>query len=95
MEIKRITRHTLPTKFDIEPFGTLCLCFGDYDAISLYAQISKTSEPEWVPFFMVFERIFDKIQEEPAFQLALFELLDNDNKENLQKLIDYLCTLLH
>ena len=92
MEVKQITRHTIPNKFDVEPFGTLCFCYGDYDACSLYAQISKTAEPEWVPFFTVFEHIFERVKEEPAFQTILFELLDNNNNENLQKLIDYLTT---
>ena len=89
MEIKRITRHTLPTKFDLEPFGTLCCCFGDDDC-SIYAQISRNAEPEWVPFGIMFERIFDRIKDETQFQQLLFNLLDENSSDNLLKFIEYL-----
>ena len=89
MDIKRITRHTLPTKYDQEPFGAICYCFGDNDC-SVYVQIGRNAEPEWVPFGEIFELIFSRIKDEPEFQHIILELFNDNNSDNMLKFIEYL-----
>lgn len=90
MEIKYVVRHTLPTKYDLEPFGTICTCYGDNEQTFLYLQASKTEEPDWVPFHEAFSRIFARELNDVEFHKIIISLLDDNNEDTMLRFITYL-----
>ena len=81
------TRYTMPTKYDIAPFGTLCQVVGDGGEIyHVLIQISHDEKrANWMPVGQFFERIFSPIINNSSFIkecLNLFEI----NKGDYQKI---------
>ena len=75
MDSKRIIRHTLPTKFDSAPFGTLCqVNIGDDDR-QFYIQLSDSEEAKWEPLGFLMEDAFKEILEDTEFIEELLNLV--------------------
>ncbi len=89
MELKRITRHTLPTKYDTASYGTICECRVD-DTPKLYIQVNKIEEePHWEPVGSLFEKVLESIHDSDTLIQALLEMIDT-NATDFSSLYDIL-----
>lgn len=89
MELKRIIRHTLPTKYDSAPFGTLCQANND-DDYQLFIQLSETEEARWEPIGYLLEKAFEPMLEDEAFIQELLALIaDNKSFEKIASLLHH------
>ena len=90
MKLNRIVRHTLPTKYDTAPFGTICQAnYGD-DSFELFIQLNDHGDARWEPVGSLMECAFSEILEHEEFiQELLLLSVANDNKsfENIAKIL--------
>lgn len=60
MALNYITRHTVPTKYDTAPYGTLCYSMKDEDEYKLFIQLSTIEEARWEPIGYLLEMAFEE-----------------------------------
>ena len=76
MEFKRIVRHTIPSKYDLAPFGTLCQANIGDDGYQLYIQLSELpEEAKWEPIGFLLEKAFEEVLQDEMFITELFHLI--------------------
>jgi hypothetical protein len=82
-----IIRHTIPTKFDNAPFGTLCQSKIDED-YKLFIQFSTTDEACWLPIGYILEKAFSPLFSNEQF-IAEILLLASHKKDfkNISKIL--------
>lgn len=82
MELKKIVRHTLPTKFDNAPYGTICQVKHDEDSSSLFIQISPCDDALWEPIGSIMEKAFEEFLEDQHFIEQLIHLVTTLNEKD-------------
>jgi hypothetical protein len=90
MALKRIVRHTIPSKYDSAEFGTLCQANYDDTSFELYIQLSHTEEAHWEPIGSLLETAFMDIIQDEEFLKELLLLAANDEYksfENIAKIL--------
>ena len=91
MELKRIVRHTIPSKYDSAPFGTICQAnIGDED-YQLYIQLSESEESQWEPMGFLLEKAFESVlQDEEFIKELLFLIGTNEDQSfaNIAKILN-------
>jgi len=91
MALKRIVRHTIPTKYDQAEFGTLCQANYDEDRYELYIQLSTTEEAQWEPIGYLLETAFDEILQDEGFIRELLVLVaggENKSFANIARMLN-------
>jgi hypothetical protein len=71
-----IIRYTPPSKYDIEPFGSVCRVMESEKLMDLYIQTSKDVQtPIWMPIGAFLEMVFEKeIQQEVFIKECLSKI---------------------
>jgi len=90
MELKRIIRHTMPSKYDSAPFGTICQANIGDDGYQLYIQLSETEESRWEPMGFLLEKAFEEMLQDEEFIKELLQLIGSHEYksfETISKLI--------
>jgi hypothetical protein len=67
------TRYSMPSKYDVAPYGTIVKVVGDDDSYQLVVQLSKDSLlSEWMPIGKLLEGAFkDKLSDEKFIEQCL------------------------
>ena len=80
MDHKCIIRHTVPTKYDTAPYGTLCQSNTENEC-KLFIQLSHTEEAQWEPIGYLLEQAFLPLLTDAEFVQELLNLIPyNDPK---------------
>ena len=69
-----VIRYTIPTKFDMAPYGTICKVLLDNDKVEHFIQLGQ-SDVQWKRLGTFFEEAFDGFLHDRGFVdecLALF-----------------------
>ena len=76
------TRYTIPTRYDIEPYGTLCKVAYEAPMVTqkpryeYYLQTNEVEIPaEWIPLGDVLQKVFGEIVTNEDFLKACLKLL--------------------
>lgn len=88
--LKYIVRHTMPTRFDEAPFGTLCQVNGDENQSDIYVQLSTSNEPQWESLGFLLECAFRDKLNDMDFIEELLNLIDTSEERSYKKLISLL-----
>ena len=82
-------RHCPPTRFDIEPYGTICKVNGE-DGVEYYAQLSKDETMNWLTLNQLLIDSFKHLYDKEEFIEELLELYSNKNRSliNLVRIIE-------
>ena len=84
MALKRIVRHTIPSKYDSAEFGTICQANYDDTAFELYIQLSHTEEAHWEPIGLLLETAFADILQDEEFINELLALAAKDDYKSFE-----------
>lgn len=90
MALQYITRHTVPSKYDAAPFGTLCYSMLDEDEYKLYVQLSKVEESRWEPIGYLLEVALEEKLESEELILELLDLVDRRPNKSFIRLAEIL-----
>jgi len=86
MALKRIVRHTIPSKYDSAEFGTLCQANYDDTNYDIYVQLSHTEEAHWEPIGILFETAFEDILQDEEFIGELINIVSDPENKSYNKL---------
>jgi hypothetical protein len=88
MEQKGV-RYTIPTRYDLAPFGQVCKVMGDDESVTLYIQTGHDQDTStWVPMSIFLEKVFKSFLDDPTFIKECLEIYHNNPNyiENLKTL---------
>jgi hypothetical protein len=75
-------RYTIPSKYDLAPFGTRCNIMIDDNQIQQYIQITQTPDTaEWIRLGNFFEMIFAELSNDPEFIQSCTNFYRHKNKD--------------
>lgn len=82
-------RHCPPTRFDIEPYGTICKVNGE-DGVEYYVQVSNDEHMNWLILNKLLINALEHMYTNEEFIEELLELYSNKNRSliNLVRIIE-------
>ena len=75
-------RYTIPTRYDLAPYGQVCKVMGDDESVMLYVQTTHDQETaNWIPMSIFLEKVFKSFLDDPAFINQCLEIYHNNSNQ--------------
>ena len=88
MDIPIVERHTVPTRFDYAPYGTITCVKAAHD--TYYIQLAEEDDQaNWLTLGQVLDIVFQRYYDNPEFVAELLQLYYDDERH-----VKMLCELI-
>lgn len=65
--MNEVVRYSMPSKYDVAKFGTICKVMGDNESFELFIQLGAPEGSDWKPINYLLEKTFDPFITNPDF----------------------------
>lgn len=60
-------KYTVPTRYDMAPYGQIWVKANDSNVVDVFIQASKNDSPNWISMGQLLERAFSEKLSDPEF----------------------------